>query len=201
MTISFGDDIRAVVNMLWSGESIYQNVLYYVAGVGVSGPEATVIDAIGDHLLTAYNTLNAVVSLNLDGVEVEFYKRNTGTGKWDGIGSYDFTGWLPTGAGEFLPEGVAAVIRFFADAVGNQGRKFIAGLLEAGTTGGVWTSTVTTALVNYATELVSDVTTSGGDMQPGWWNLENLDVYEFNGSFAVNTVPGYQRRRKPGVGI
>ena len=200
MTIAFGDEVRAAVSMVYRGVDIFQNVYHYEAGVGVDATEESVKSALRVHLLSAYNNLNAQVAEELVGLQIDFWKRNTGTAKWDAIGVKDFSTWLPSNASDELPSGVAAVVRFFTSGIGRQGRKFIAGLADTAFVDGALVAAAITAISNYADEIVEAVAVTGGDMDPGWWSEIDTLIYEMDGSYVINAIPGYQRRRKQGVG-
>lgn len=200
MTISFGDDLRAVIHLDHAGLSGMQNVLHYEAGAGVSDSEANVVAAITSQVLTILANVATLTANNVLGVEVVCSKRNTGTGKWEAFGIGDISGWSGSSAAEYLPHGAAGLIRYFTSGVGNQARHFVGGFTEDSNNDGVVTGPLLTALGNYAADVVANIAVAGGNLGATWWSDVDVVARDRDSGYVVNTVWSYQRRRRPGVG-
>lgn len=201
MTVVFSDDLRAVVKLLYDNVVTVMNVYHYEAGTGVSDTEANVVSAIATHLDAAYDTLRDQMNEKMVGNEVEVLRRNPATNKWTTIGVADFTAWSGDDTTDEGATGVAAVVRFHSVGTGRQSRKFLGVLSSTEYQDGVLFSTTLTALGNYATLIDNTIAVSGGNLHPQWWSEVDGFGYDMDGGFTINTIPGYQRRRKLGVGI
>jgi hypothetical protein len=105
--------------------------------------------------------------------------------------------------GDILATGVAAVLMAPTDASKVRGRKFLPGLAETNTTLGLWTVTVLGHLANCGLAWITPFTMTSDPTSaviPGVV-MKNGTFIGFNGGCYARSVPGYQRRRKEGVGI
>lgn len=201
MTIIAGSVVRAVVQYEIAGGTFQQNVYHFLGGAGVSATEAVVIAALGAALDLAYVELAPNLSTDVHEDEATFSLWNGMTSKWEKIGTYEMSNPGGSGSGTQLPNGVAGVIRFLADEVGEQGRKFLAGLDGTSIIDNLLQSAALIAIADWADLIVAPVAVTGGDMLPGWWKVSTSAHVSYNGNYIINTIAGYQRRRKPGVGI
>lgn len=201
MTIAFGDIVRTTVQYTLDSDEVHQNVLTHQAGIGVADTDANVMAAITTLMNTAYSNLNAQLATDVSLGEAMFAKLNQVSGKWEALGSVPMTQPVPSGGTTQSPNGIAAVIRFLADGVGNQGRKFIGGIQNLAIIDNALQAGAIASIVNWANIMVSSATVSGGTMDPGWWSVSDVVHRDYNGTYIINTIVGYQRRRKPGVGI
>jgi hypothetical protein len=121
---------------------------------------------------------------------------------WDELGDgvpIEFWG----AATDMLPHGAAAVIHAKTTDPDVQGTKYVPGLAEGSQASSVWTGAALTALVSFANNWTQSF---DGDITealigPGVWSPTRENFFLFNQVEVVNTLVGYQRRRKPGVGI
>ena len=201
MTISSLDSLRATVQYTLGTGNIHQNVFHFDAGAGVSESEANCVAAIAVWANTAYAVIENELAQDVEPDSLTVAKWNSITGKWEQIGSGPLTAPDGGGSTEMFPHGVSAVIRFLADAIGQQGRKFIGGLGEDMMADGVLVGTSITQLAAWADLIVTAVAVSGGELNPGWWTLLDDTVIRYSGDYILNLIAGYQRRRKPGIGI
>lgn len=100
-----------------------------------------------------------------------------------------------------LPAGVSAVVTGLTSSKGRRGRKFLPPFGELYSQDQAWTVQAITRLVDWAAKWVLGIPTG---FSPGWLYPIIVEVgtsiwHIINGARA-NTIPGYQRRRKPGVG-
>jgi hypothetical protein len=84
-----------------------------------------------------------------------------------------------------------------------QGKKYVAGLSEGHCDDGLWQSGLVSALSDAAEDWLTAFVgaVSSADWQPGVWSPTRTNFYAATGSYAVPTIPAYQRRRKRGVGV
>jgi hypothetical protein len=199
MTIVNTDRIKAVQEILLPGDVIALNVFYYEADFVASQDEDDVGAAIEIHLEQFYTTLNNAI---VNGAALgDLYCYKQAFGLWD-----LFSTRAPTDAfaatGELLPHGVSALIRAYTDRVRTIGRKYIPGFGVGSIDDGGWTSSILTALTAAGNEWddVQNIS-SGNDLIPGVYSTKSGFVQALNGTEVIPAYPGYQRRRRPGVGI
>lgn len=201
MAILAGDVLRCTIQYNLAGTAAHQNVWYYEAGAGVNDTEANVMSALTTQFDVAYALLEPELATDVTDDEVVFAKRNPVDGKWNKIGTGNTTKPNGTGAAGQLPNGVAAVIRWLTDGVGEQGRKFIGGLDNGAIVDNIVQAAAITVLTNFGNSMDNAIGVSGGLMVPGWWSEASTVFRPFNTTEIINTIAGYQRRRKPGIGI
>lgn len=201
MAIVAGDVLRATATTVMPDGVSAQNIWHFVANAGVSATEASVVGAIAARIDAAMANLNSIVDADCSVGAIEVSKRNPTTGDWDAIGTGTFSTYNPSAAGDMLPHGCAAIVRFTTLGKGEQGRKFIAGLTEAQQVDSNLGAGAVTALINFGAAAIISDSVSGGTISPGWWSEVNTAFRPYASVFVINAILGYQRRRKPGVGI
>ena len=111
----------------------------------------------------------------------------------------------PADGGLVLPSGDASVLTAYTDVGKVRGRKFIAGLTASKIASGLLNSTILAHLVLAATAWVSQFACiTGGPFDhwtPGVWSKKVAGFVPFNLRALITNIPGYQRRRKLGVGV
>jgi hypothetical protein len=121
---------------------------------------------------------------------------------WDEVGD---SVWVDTfiGGGDMLPHGVAGVIHAKSLDPDVQGAKYIGGIVETQHETAGFVAQAMTAMVDFAQIWTQSFVGSatGGDFVPGVWSVVQTNLRLFSGVEIVNVTAGYQRRRKPGVGI
>ena len=110
---------------------------------------------------------------------------------------------VPTNVGELFPHGVAPMIRVLTITPRVWGRKFLPLYTEATAIEGFLGAAeiVNLVLAGVAWADPFDDPVAGDTWVPGVISAKQLDFEPFSGTVIVGNVPGYQRRRKPGVGI
>lgn len=196
MTVVLNDVIKVTVKSSMPNGSVIENV-YHLKKIG--GGDLSEADAMEDIVLW-------VTSLHdqLDDLQVT-------TLTYDSVDAYNVTQDRPVsssslvGGGDLaadpLPPGVAALVSCDTGVKRGVGRKYIAGISEALTTGGEFVAGALVSLGEYADKL-TEVYNSGAtdsDWQAGIYRKFHNQFAPFIG-WAVNAIPAYQRRRKPGVG-
>jgi hypothetical protein len=106
-------------------------------------------------------------------------------------------------SGEFMPHGIAAVTNANTTNPDVQGRKYWGGWTEPSNLDGYLSGAIITQMALLAGEWITPFTgaATGSGFVPGVWSPTHTTFYPFNSDAATNLLWGYQRRRKPGVGI
>lgn len=203
MSVEAGAVLRCVSELIMPGSTVAQNVFYATFNdTGGSNADQDVVDDIVDWLDGLLAELrHQMTSATLAG-EVKVYIWDDVGLDWDELGSGTMT-FVNDGAGEMLPHGVAAVVtgRTFDPDV--NGRKFFAAFSEAAQSESTLTGAALLALLAAAEDWVTSFTgaATGSTFYPGVWSVVGLVFRRFVDHYIINGTLGYQRRRKPGVGI
>jgi hypothetical protein len=203
MAIEAGAVLRVVAELVMPGSTVAQNVFYATFNdTGGSNADQDVVDDLVDWVDDIFNTIVNQMADSIVAGEVKVYQWDDVDLDWDEIGSNVAT-FVPADVGEMLPHGVAAVITgrtFDADV---NGRKFFAGFGEAEQAGSYWVALALTNLILAGAEWLTSFTgaATGSTFYPGVWSTVQVIFRRFVDNLIVNGVAGYQRRRKPGVGI
>jgi hypothetical protein len=203
MSVEAGAILRVVGELIMPQGTVAQNVFYATFNdTGGSNADQDVVDDLVDWLGEIYGDLAAQMKDTILGGECKVYEWDTIGLDWDELGSntLDIT---PSNGSEMLPHGVAAVVTgrtFDADV---NGRKFFAGFGEDQSTASSVGAAALTALLLAAAEWVTTFTgaATGSTFYPGVWSVVQEAFRRFVDNIIVNGFYGYQRRRKPGVGI
>jgi hypothetical protein len=110
-------------------------------------------------------------------------------------------GWTGNDSGGELPAGVSAVITGPTGASKRRARKFLPPLSETHSDSQSWVSGALVSLTAWAVKWLGGIDVA--DLLSWLWPIAYDFVhnqYSKVTSSRVNTIPGYQRRRKPGVG-
>ena len=200
MTIIAGDIIRCVVKYNLSDLQVNTNVNYYLASAGVAETDSNVSTALATQMITAYTNLIASLEVGVEPGDMILSKFDPVTSKFEQFATVPLSEPDGTGIGDFTPNIVSAVVRFFTDGLGQQGRKFLSGFLEGLIIGNDIGAALVTALANWALDYHDAVAVAGGTLIPGWFDRA-LEVHRaYNLVLEVNTIAGSQIRRKPGRG-
>jgi len=102
---------------------------------------------------------------------------------------------------DVVATGVCALVGFGTAALRGQGRKYLAGMVESQVVDGLITDgTFISAVVLYIAQALSDWNSgNGGTYLNGIYREKTLTFYPYLEGW-LNAIPGYQRRRKQGVG-
>ena len=203
MAISSGTILKVVASLLMPDSVIAQNVFYsVVADLVTSDDEADVVDDIITWVEAMYDNIKANIVSGVTTSDVKVYEYDSIDDDWDEVGSDTWSITMSNG-NDMLPHGVAIVCHAKSLDPDVQATKYIPGfadslITESDVQGGAVT---TTALfcADWVTAFTGAAT--GGDFGPGVWSTVGTVFKLFNGDYSVNGQVGYQRRRKPGVGI
>jgi hypothetical protein len=203
MSVTEGTILRIVASILFPDSVIMQNVFHVALSslVGDGDPDDITLD-LEDYVSQIYQNFNNQLSDELTGDEVKCYEYDAVDDDFDeiGTGSLDIT---PIGSADYLPHGVALVNNIYTLDPDVQGRKFWGGFTEASQADGDWNAAILTAAAAAAVDMVSQYTgaETGSTYTPGVWSPTRTSFYAKSGVVAIPATVGYQRRRKPGVGI
>lgn len=201
MAVEQNDALKIVASFDMPGLTIAQNVFYASYTAVGDATEEDVTDDLLAWVEKMFDNLDGQIADTVSLNEVVVSKKiGASPLTWEEIGNVAgaFVGLDTT---EAVPNGVAMVLRVATTALRSLARKYIAGLSETDTLTTSWSST---ALVNGALFLADWIlgpdTVAGRTYIPGI--VSTLDGFfkTFGNEGVISAIPGYQRRRKPGVG-
>lgn len=202
MAVADGTVLRIVGQLLFPDDVIAQNVFNLVfADTGGSNDDEDVISDCVDWLEGMFGNITALIDEDVDTDEIFVYFYDFVDDDWDELGASTWDVTFSAAAG-MLPHGVAAVILGRTIDPDVSGKKYIGGMQETF----VDDSTLGTSMINAMALLAADWITpfvgsaTGADFAPVVWSPTRTNAYLLR-SASVNAIAGYQRRRKPGVGI
>lgn len=203
MTVEAGTILRVVAELLVPSTTVMQNVFYCKFNdTGGSNENQDVVDDARDWCDAIYTTLEDQVKDLIDPGEVKVYVWDTVGLDWDELGSATMVTTFLNGS-NMLPHGVAAVItgRTFNPDV--NGRKFFGGFCEDQQDVSLLVPAAIVALAFAGSEWQTTFTglATGSTFHTGVWSVAQSAFRQFVDILIINAVMGYQRRRKPGVGI
>jgi hypothetical protein len=203
MSITEGTVLKVVAVAAWTDGNLNMNVFNAVITGGT--PPYDAADVVADALEWVdemFANLVSVVSVDLDGSQVQVYEYDSTDDDWDEVGATQWT-WAPTADDDQLPRGVAALINAKSINPDASGRKYIGGLGETNNEDGLWSAALITILEAFATDWITSFVggSSGASWAPVIWSVVQKTPWLMAGTALLGTVPSYQRRRKRGVGV
>lgn len=177
-----------------------QSVMHFeYSGAGDTDEE--IGDEISGHFTSMYTNVEDRFDQMVLSEEVSCWKWDTALSRWDGMYSEPWLFIIGEVVGQQLPNGAAALVRLYTALPRRQGRKFISGIsgsqyLDAG-----WEALMLADMALFVADSVVSIATANGTLQPGLFNTVTESYIPFKGAGAINVFCGYQRRRRPGVGI
>lgn len=203
MTVEAGDILRVVASMLWTDGNINQNIFNcLLSGGGGPWADTDITDDMEDWLDNMYLNLTADYPDDLDGNEVLVYKYDAVGDDWDEVSSQSWT-WNPTSGNDYLPRGVAPLVRLWTVDPDVQGKKYLPAAVESLSTDGLLTAPFLVDLLAFAADwyLPFVGAASGATITPGIWSVVGTVFKAAVDHVAASSIPAYQRRRKRNVGI
>lgn len=207
MAINDGDVLRASVNISLPDNVIAQNVFYWrLYDPTPNNPsDSQIKTALGLQLVDIYSTVEASIVDDVTILDADIDVIEWAEDHWENVENLGIYTLAIAGddTGNMAPHGVSAVVTANTIRPQTRGRKFIPGIGEEFFDESDATATLTTRLTNFLTQWMADQSVTGasylvpvvvgmvGASAGGWYDLI---------SGVVNTIAGYQRRRKPGVG-
>jgi len=203
MSIDSGTVLRVLAIALFTDGELTENVFNAViAGAGGPFDVSDVLSDIKDWMDDVYGNLTTYLSDQLDGSQIQVYEFDPVDVDWDEVGT-DSWGWDPSQSADPLPRGVAVQINATTVDPDVQGRKYIAGATEFHNVNGNWNSGMQVAAGSWGLDWIAPQTgaATGATITPGVWSPTRGTFYQFGPGVTVKVEPGYQRRRKRGVGV
>ena len=201
MAYTDGDIVRCRLNMTIAGAGIALNIftakLEEVVVLGVSDAQ---MEAVWEpYLEDVLSPLFLHISSYTQSQSFDLYK-------WDGL-EWDWQSNAPydaafDGGVGILPAGVSAVVTAYTAVNRVVGRKFFPGLKQGSLVAGLWGVGLVGDLATTAAAYITDfgVFPSLFVMHPGVYSSKVGDFVPFSLTALVTNIPGYQRRRKTGIG-
>jgi hypothetical protein len=203
MSITDGTVLKVVATQVWPDDEVNQNVFNAVI-TGGGGPwdEADVLEDALDWIATIFANLNTRWSEDLNGSVVTVYEYDPIDDDWDEVGSIGWT-FIPAGAGETLPRGIAGLINAKTIDPDVSGKKYVGGMLETMQSGGTLSANTLTDLANFADDWGNPFAgfTTGAGWAPVIWSVVGTVAKLMSETYIIPSEASYQRRRKKGVGI
>lgn len=200
--IGLNDVIRVVITWLLTNDDFAQNVLHFTVTGALPATEADWIPFIEEWVTQAFGAESDVMSDECDINEVNIAVLNQTTGEFDPVVEGAVSTFNGSSVSSMLPHGAAAVLERFTTNPRSTGRLFMPGLPSGGQADGQITSGFLADLVTVATRMASTYVGTGGvTLTPLTFTRSTGAVNVMNGNVRVSALPGYQRRRKPGVGL
>ena len=206
MTLNVDDIVRVVLTYQHQGAEVAQNVWHMKMVSGAGADEDDLLDAIDTNMQVAFGEIDTNITELLESTQLDLLKWDFVNHQWDGVATKAFDLLVGLSVNDMLPHGVAGGVRILTELNRRQGRTFIPGMTDVLVTDGTITAGFRALMAAYAAIFVVDMLPTGGTFTWCTFNTEETSpLYETaslsNGEEIVNAVPGYQRRRKPGVGI
>lgn len=201
MAVSPGDHLRLTVSSTMPLASIAQNVFYTRIDSLGGGDDNTVLFDLQLWVESIYLQLRPIISNKVTQVLLEVAIQVLG-GAITPVGSKTLSIVGNSGA-QMTSHGVAGQSNMTLNGGGRPSIKFWPGVNEAGVEDGEFLPFDITVMLAAAAAVVlgANQVASLGSYTPGIVTGDTLNFKTFTGTIAAKTLPGYQRRRKPGVGI
>jgi hypothetical protein len=205
VSVSSGDILRVSARQQFAEGQDHVNVWYWQASFSADQDDQDVVDGITAELDNAYAQLNGSVDAGSSQVDVkvdivEWTDEQIHTVRTLGVHNWDGTYYIPTGGGDNLPPGVAALVKFKTWDGKVYARKFIGLLTEAVQNSGILDGTTTTALAAMGASILSNfVISAGNELVPVVMSSKYHDAMEII-EVVASSILAYQRRRRPGTG-
>lgn len=208
MAVNDGDILRVVLEITMPQTQIGANVFYWeLSDPTPDNPsDAQILAAIDTRLDAMYSELQTITNNGYAYGDFEVEVISWDGTKWVtdanvGVGDINITGSSATSA---VQHGVASVITCDTVVPKTRARKFFPGFARTEITDSILSGTALVALAAFATDWLTDQTVIGSaELIPIVISLGALtegNAYPLLLA-ASNAIAGYQRRRKPGVGI
>lgn len=200
--ISLNDTIKVVLTWLLTGDDFAQNVFHFSIDGALPADDQAWLDLITAWVVAVFDTDDDVMSDECSLNEINISVLNQTTGEFDpaiqGVAGA-FTG---ASTSTMLPHGTGPVLERFSTNPRSTGRCFLPGLPTGGQADGQISSGFLTSLLAVATRMATNYNGAGGAiLVPRIFSRGTLATNAVTGAVRVSATPGYQRRRKPGVGL
>lgn len=200
MAISPGDFLRVTVSTLMPNASIAQNVFYLLVNSLGGGNDNTVLDDIESWVESVYTQLAPILSDQVAQVFIEVGIQIL-LGAISPVGSVAIN-LVGSASADMASHGVAGQSNATLEGGGRPSIKFWPGVNEAGIQDGEFLPFDLLTMLNAQNAVVGgpNLTSPQGDYLSGIIKGDTSAFVPFTGTIVAKVFPGYQRRRKPGVG-
>lgn len=206
MTLQVGDVIRVATTGTAPQTSVFQNVWHYKMTAGAGCAENVFLAGVVAQYAQAWDEMDALISDQYQVNLIEAWTRDPALQTWNGIGQISAGPLVGLSIGDPEAHGVAIVGLIVTELARRQGRHFLPGVSDAQLDLGLWEAGCLVAFALYLAEFVQTLSLTGGTFTwctyndtPGSKYEESASLYD--GTVIINEIAGYQRRRKPLVGI
>lgn len=201
MAIGTGRTIKGVQEVILPGSVVTNNVFYWLTDFQEEQDEADIVDAVETRVDSIYTQLDDHIVDGCTMGDLYVYVYDSIDLEWDLIGTGSpAVSFAATG--DMLPHGVSLVLRAYTTDPRVIARKYFGGFDEAVCGEGVWNSTVQTAALTAGTSWGTNAQIDANNvLKPAVFSNAGYGTQELNDDFVVLTHCGYQRRRRPGVGV
>jgi hypothetical protein len=199
MAISDGMKLKGVQEVLLVGDVVALNIFYWRADFIEEQQNSIVAGGMEEQIEAIYTELIAMIDDGAELGELRCYKQ-VGLA-WDlfKVRSPEVTF---TGGTDMLPHGVSPLMRAYTEHPRVISRKYLPGFVETSQADGVLDGAALTALAAAADVWVTTFELStNNNLVAGVYSTVREAVSEFDGVTVIPVHPGYQRRRRPGVGM
>lgn len=205
MSVDAGDILRTILTWVGPGSNTIQNVWHYRVDTGTGLDVALIQAEINTNYTIAFANIDNNVGIGFVGSEWTLQQWDFVNNRWDGIGVIPATGIVGLSVTPVGPQGIAGLGRVITAVARRQGRTFLAGIDELSVAGDDLTTSTEAALAAFMAQFDAPLTIVGGTLSWGTFNTEPLsplfELFSVASQVVIaNTLVGYQRRRKPGVG-
>jgi len=200
MSVSNGDIVRGVVEFLAPQNALSQNVFTFEY-TGSGDTDAEVGAEFESWAAAAWEIIDQDLNVGFGSEVSRLWKWNAVDNEWIGIWDDTFQTIQGEDNGHMLPHGAACLMKFYTSIPKRQGRKYLQGYTENTQTSGVWDSLPLARMATFVSALLGDITTTNGTLEGGVFNEVTESFLPFRSEGGISLYQGYQRRRRPGVGI
>ncbi len=202
MSIVDNDVIRVTLTWDMPNNTIAQNVFYAVYMGDTTQIDSEIQTSIGGWINDMYLGVMPILST---AVAMNSYRVEKQVSEVPLVFEHLFTEPITlagTDISDMLPHGVAMVVRAGTVALKGLARKYLPGITEGWIDNSTWVGAALTVGANFVTFwlLGADGARPGEDYFAGIIQVATGIFKALDGTGAVSTLAGYQRRRKPGVG-
>lgn len=203
MALQANDILKVVLSLAFPDSVVAQNVFWVLFEAdGGSADEQDALNDLEDWIEGMYTRIisNVADRVTLDDIKVYVY--DSVDEDFDEVGDETVAVAFSNG-NEMLPHGMAAVSNASTVDPDVQGRKYWGGFCEDYNDDGYLTGTLIANLALATGDWITPFTggATGSGFIPGVWSPTRVAFRAFDDDTTTNLVWGYQRRRKPGVGI
>ncbi len=197
MAVADGAIIRVTSRLQSHSTDDLQNVFHLRHDTGSAQAEQDFMDDASVWLEAIFTCFITHVLNSIEFIDIGFYNV-TGSAPWPSQ-DWPVLTWGGLDAND-LPHGVAALVSMETATKNVGGRKYFGGFPVTDISdGGTWTSAFITLMACVLPKVVGLQNGTTVDFTPGVWSKDAALFRPFTGS-SFDSVPAYQRRRRPGHG-